>query len=216
MSIITKAALLLAFTAAFASCKKDDDEGPAPATPPDPIAVSAFSNLAVGNYWVYAIVYYDSAGTEVPTAYTDSVTVIGDSVVNGHTFSVFQGTRPLHNPGNPQSYRYMLRDSADCIIGLTGGIVFSLSDLGSVFAQAVIPPNGTMTWSTDPNQVQHTVPAGSFTCYDTHKEAFVPGYVPRTMHSLRGQGVGIIQDEMVYLDSPGSGFRRKLVSYNVQ
>ncbi|MBK6753877.1 MAG: hypothetical protein IPG69_09845 [Flavobacteriales bacterium] len=208
--IVTLTTTLLLF-----ACKKETHQFfPPPAA--ESASVLEYAPLTVGNYWVYAIVYYDSAGTEIPTAYTDSVTVIGDSVVNGHTFSVFQGTRPLHNPGNPQSYRYLLRDSADCIIGLGGGIVFSLSDLGSVFAQAVIPPNGTMTWSTDPDQVQHTVPAGTFTCYDTHKEASLPGYLPRTMHHLRGQGVGIVQDEMVYLDSPGSGFRRKLVSYYVQ
>lgn len=206
--------ILIATALTLAACNKDE-EAPAPPPPAGGSGISAYSNLAIGNYWVYAIVQYDSLGNESPTSYTDSVTVVGDSVVNGNTFYIVQGTRPLHSPGNAQIIRSLQRDSADCIVSVSGSVIFSLSGLGSVLHQAVIPPSGTLTWSTLPDQVQHTVPAGTFTCYDTRGVALYPGLPQRTMHVLRGEGVGLVEESTVFL-VPGSGFKKKLVSYSVQ
>lgn len=207
--------ILITATLAFTACKKEDDNDPALPGPTQPSAISAYSKLAVGNYWVYSIVQFDAQDNETATGYTDSVAVVSDSVVNGNTYYVVQGTRPLFSPGNPQNYTSIQRDSADCIVGLHGGIIFRLSDLGEVLHQAEVPPDGTLTWSTDPDQVQHSVPAGTFTCYDTQGVIDLPGYPQRTIHKLRGSGVGLVEESTVYL-VPGSGYKKKLERYHVE
>ncbi len=207
--------ILITGALAFTACKKDEPDTRVAPGPSQPSAISAYSKLAVGNYWVYSIVQYDAQGNETPTVYTDSVAVVGDSVLNGNTYYVVQGTRPLHSPGNAQNYTSIQRDSADCIVGLHGSIIFRLSDLGNVLYQAEVPPDGTLTWSTEPDQVQHSVPAGTFTCYDTRGVLDLPGYPQRTIHKLRGSGVGLVEESTVYV-VPGSGFKKKLVSYHVE
>lgn len=208
--------ILITAALAFTACKKDEDnDAPAPPAPAIPSAISEYSNLTIGNYWVYSIVQFDTSNNETPTAYTDSVAIVADSVVNGNTYYVLQGTRLLHSPGNPQNYQMLMRDSADCIVGVGGSVIFSLSNLGSVLHQAVIEPSGSLTWSTLPDQLQHTVPAGTFTCYDTQGVTYFPGIPERTLHKLRGEGVGLVEESTVFL-AAGSGFRKKLVSYYVQ
>jgi hypothetical protein len=72
-----------------------------------------------------------------------------------------------------------------------------------------------MTWITDPNTVQHTVPAGTWTCYDIYGTAALPGFPTRVIHRFRGEGIGLIEDECVYLSS-GAGFRHKLAHYHLE
>lgn len=205
--------LLLSLSACvFVACDKDNNDDPD--TPPGPGSptIEDFAPLAIGNYWVYQRYQYDSLGNETVTAFTDSVAVVGDTISSGNTYFILQGTRSLVNN---QPYRSYVRDSADCLVSISGGTIFSLSGLGEVMWEAVIPPNGTLTWITDPSTVQLSVPAGTWTCYDMYATAVFPGYPTRVMHRFRGEGIGLVQDETVYLAS-GSGFRHKLTHYHLE
>jgi hypothetical protein len=205
--------LLLALsTCAFMACDKDKNDDPD--TPPGPGSptIEDFAPLAIGNYWVYERYQSDSLGNETLTTETDSVAVVGDTIANDNIYFVLQGT---HSLVDHQPYRSMVRDSADCLVSIGGGTIFSLSGLGEVMWQATIQPNGTMTWITDPATVQHTVPAGTWTCYDMQGTAMLPGYPTRVVHRFRGEGIGLIEDQTVYLAS-GSGFRHKLAHYHLE
>ena len=60
---------LSVFIVLLFSCKKDKNKIP------DLIPKSSlknYSNMAVGNYWVYSINKVDSSGVETPTDYMDS------------------------------------------------------------------------------------------------------------------------------------------------
>ena len=205
--------LLLALSAcAFMACDKDNNDDPD--TPPGPGSptIEDFAPLAIGNYWVYERYWYDSLGNETLTPLTDSLAVVGDTVHNGNTYFILQGTRQVMMN---QPYRSYVRDSADCLIGLGGGVSFSLSDLGSVLYVSDYPPPATITWSTQPTTVVHTVPAGTWTCYVTNGVVEYPGFPTRIIRRFRGQGIGPVQDESVYAE-PGAGFRHKLVRYHLE
>lgn len=84
------------------------------------IAIHQYSQLALGNYWVYERYRYDSLGNETILGSQDSLVVVGDTVANGQPFFVLQGT--CDTP-HGQPYRYYARDSADCLINLDGSLI---------------------------------------------------------------------------------------------
>ncbi|HMQ74509.1 MAG TPA: hypothetical protein PKE21_05605 [Flavobacteriales bacterium] len=205
--------LALLSTALFLSCRKDTSEPPANGDPTP--AAASWSKLVIGNTWTYAIVQFDSLDNEVPTTWTDVVTVTGDSVVNGTTWSVVQGTRDIHNPGQTSGYTHLLRDSADCIVALGGACVFRANAPGASLFASVIPPSGTLTWSMADAPASVVVPAGTFTTAVVEGEAEYPGLPVRTLRTHRADGIGLVQDETKYLFS-GGGYRKKLSAYSVQ
>lgn len=205
--------LTLLVPTAFLSCRKDPSDPPANGDPTP--AAAPWSKLAVGNTWTYDIVQFDSLDTEVPTSWTDVVTVTGDSLVNGTTWSVLQGTRSIHNPGQTGGYTQLLRDSADCIVALGGTCVFRANSPGVTLYSAMIPPSGTRTWSMADASASVVVPAGTFATAVVEGEVSFPGLPVRTLRTHRTAGIGLVQDETKYLFS-GGGFRKKLSSYTVQ
>lgn len=78
-----------------------------------------------------------------------------------------------------------------------------------------LPPQGTITWSTSPDMISHTVPAGTWMSFVTTGVTEYAGLPPRTMRRYRAAGVGLIEDDCVYLAS-GVHYRHKLVRYHVQ
>lgn len=205
--------LALLAPALFLSCRKDTSDPPANGDPTP--AAAPWSKLTIGNTWTYAIVQFDSLDNEVPTMWTDVVTLTGDSVVNGITWSVVQGTRNIHSPGQTTGYTQLLRDSADCIVALGGTCVFRANAPGATLFSSVIPPSGTLTWSMADAPASVVVPAGTFTTAVVVGEAMYPGVPVRVLRTHRAAGIGLVQDETKYLSS-GGGFRKKLISWSVQ
>src|SRR5688572_1824471 len=73
--------LLLFVMAAFAiSCDDDEDDNCTP-NPPN-IVYSDYSQLKVGNYWIYQRFNFDFAGNETATMTFDSCYVEKDTVIN--------------------------------------------------------------------------------------------------------------------------------------
>ena len=192
------------------ACEKE--QGDEIISPEQCNTIHDYSQLAIGNYWVYARYRYDSLGNETLLGSQDSLVVMGDTVANGQTFFVLQGT--CDTP-HGQPYRYYARDSADCVVNLDGSLIFSLSGLGEVLYVVDLPPQGTITWSTAPDIVTHTVPAGTWMSFVTTGVTEYAGLPPRTMRRYRAAGVGLIEDDCVYLVS-GVHYRHKLLRYHVQ
>lgn len=220
MSILTKAALFLAFATALVACKKDDDETPAPATPPAPLAVAAFSNLAVGNYWIYERRQVDSLDVDQGLAVRrDSLYVIGDSIIGGATYVMIR----LGTNGQPgTAARYYWRDSADCILNHYGQIVFRstnfdqvfYSDLGAAIAGLVID------YSVASTTVPISVPAGNYATYKVVGNCISSGTFPvipewKFPRHYWALGVGRVK-WYEYYASGLLGYRFELVNYHVQ
>lgn len=202
--------LLALCACALMACDKDKNDEPD--TPAGGPTIEDISQLSVGNYWVYERYQFDTLGNETFTGVLDSLAVTGDTVVDGNTFYALEGT---HGIATGQHYRTYMRDSADCIIGLGGAVIFSLSAIGEVINVTGGPPGPTVTWSIEPDMVTLTVPEGTWSCYVTQAVASLPGYPTRIQHKHRAAGVGVVQDEGVYFSS-GAGFRNKLLRHHVQ
>jgi hypothetical protein len=97
------------------SCKKKDKK------PETTNPASAYVHPHTeGSYWVYHWTNIDSLGNETPTSMVDSVFITGDSVVNGHTYVVYEGT---YLGGQP--YVWLERDSSGYIVSPGGQILYN-------------------------------------------------------------------------------------------
>lgn len=203
---------MLSLSVILTACTKEDTPtpGPAPAAP-----IPSYSALSIGNTWTYAIVQFDSLGNETPTAWSDVVTVTGDTVLNGNSYSVLEGTRSIHHPWQDGGYVHLLRDSADCLVADNGAILFRANAPGATLRTGVIPPNGTLTWRMASAPGSVSVPAGPFGTTVVEAIATYPGLPQRTMFTHRAANVGLVQEETKFL-AGGGGYRAKLVSYQVQ
>jgi len=132
--------------------------------------VSSYSQLKVGNYWIYQEYDLDSTGTiATPTNVYDSCYIKRDTIIRGnvyHEYSFFPFPNQIDNE--------LLRDSADCIVNNYGEIEFSLSNFSTALSSSVrldLPPSldtiyTTSIWMTDKN-FSTTVPAGTFSTINT-------------------------------------------------
>jgi hypothetical protein len=168
MTFSNKALLALALVAAFTSCKKDDEGDPAPAIPPvqnAALAVEDFSNLVVGNYWVYERRQVDSLDVDQGSPIRlDSLYVIGDTLLDGETFAMIRlGING--QPGN--GVRYYWRDSADRIVDRNGSTLFSATTFDQVlYTESTGGPSGVnIDYVIPSGTVPIAVPAGSYDAY---------------------------------------------------
>ncbi len=221
MPSLQKATLFFVCVTALISCKKDDDEESAPQQPGQPLAVSTFSNLAVGNYWVYERRQVDSVDAEVgQPVRIDSLFVIGDTLLGGQTFSMIR----LGVNGQPGSgVRYYWRDSADCILDHYGHTVFRSTGFGEVFYTESTPIGAgalDINYSVSSSTVPISVPAGGFTTYQVVGECVSTSPYPpvpawKSPRSYWTPGTGRVKWYEYYAIAP-LGYRYELVRYHVQ
>ncbi len=106
----------------LSACQKDD-EGITP-----PIASNLnYSQLKVGNYWIYERYRLDTNGVETSLNITDSSYIEKDTVINSKThYKLF---RPDHGEKYVQEV-YFLKDSATSLVEPNGKVVFSSQNIG--------------------------------------------------------------------------------------
>lgn len=220
MPSMQKATLLLVCVTALISCKKDDDEEAAPQQPGQPVAVSTFSNLAVGNYWVYERRQVDSVDVDQgQPVRIDSLFVIGDTLLGGQTFSMIR----LGVNGQPGSgVRYYWRDSADCILDHYGHIVFRSTGFDEVFYsdQGAALAGLIIAYSVSSAVVPISVPAGNFDTYRVLGDCISSGTFPvvpewKFPRAYWSVGLGRVKWYEYYSAAP-LGYRYELVRYHVQ
>lgn len=212
--------LLSALCAAvlLTACRKEED---APATPtaPEPLSISAFSQLDSGNYWVYDRHRVDSMDVVDPTYYRrDSLFITGDTVLDGHTWSVVR----LASNGVVSGMIEYWRDSADFLLGRCGEVLFSSANLGQVIWVDSIPAPSTVSihYSVGSALVPVSVPAGNFqsyvmtgTCYSYGTFPVIPAWKYPRDHWVEGIGRVKWYD---YFAFGTIGYRYQLVDYHVQ
>ena len=117
--------LLLVMAATLViSCKDDEDNNPAPA----PVYPN-YSQLKVGNYWIYQQFDVDSSGNATPKNVFDSCYVEKDTIINNTTY--FKVIRPAPFP--PSVDASYLRDSLHYTVTSEGKIIFSSQDFFTIF-----------------------------------------------------------------------------------
>lgn len=122
-----KKACILLFTTvlllSFVSCKDDDNNEEENQYP-------AYSQLKVGNYWVYEIYRIDSAGAETLLDVQDSCYVEKDTLINNTKYFKVVKSYPYSKDWVSVSYQ---RDSLHYIVNSKGEILFSSQDFTSIF-----------------------------------------------------------------------------------
>jgi len=212
----------------FAGCKKDNEIIPHLPSPPNEVIYPDFSQLKVGNYWVYQQFIVDSSGNATPTNVYDSCYVEKDTLINNNTY--FKVYRP--NPYFPQwGYTY-LRDSLHYIVSCrnfqnqSSQICFSSQDFNTTFySYHMTYGNLQDTIALVTAKMEYpglivSTPAGSFET-STFKINYNYGANwdnfgnPRHQNTRYSKGVGIVSEELPHTYSNPNYLERRLVRYHV-
>ena len=222
------ACILLIFTIMTHSCKKEatpiNDEHP---YGDDVIGIEdkvyGYSQLKVGNYWIYQEFDLDSAGTiATPTNVYDSCYIKKDTIIRGNTYYKIMAPAFTTYFNN-----FFIRDSADCIVRNTGEVEFSLSNFSTELYSAAFlngfPPADTVytasVWMKDKDK-QVTVPAGNFSTINSQITFHM--YPPvntagtyRYGNRLFAQNVGMVLTTKPFAASLSSYKELRLVRYHL-
>ena len=209
LSVMTLSALLL-------SCKKEK----MPEIPG--IAYDNYSNLKVGNYWVYQRFTVDESGNETATSVYDSCYIEKDTVINSKKYFKYCSSNGISvgSPGFPE----YLRDSLHYIVNSAGNVLFSSWDYINNLHQSFHVENAdtlvryTMKM-TDKDAVTST-PFGNFTTSNAQLELYTyPAFTftvnPRYVNVRYAKDVGIVTKVLDFYWSLASYTELRLVRYHV-
>jgi hypothetical protein len=199
------------------SCKKDEDN-----SVPAPIVYDNYSQLKVGNYWIYQRFDVDSSGNATPATEYDSCYVEKDTLINNITY--YKMIRP--NPYIPLASAFFLRDSLHYVVDYKGKILFSSMDFTTTFedfyqfgggnSDTVCHAVRKMTekdWNV-------TTPAGTYVTsnskliYNMYPAYSFAGNV-RTMNTCYSKNIGIVKETLPFFASNPNYIERRLVRYHL-
>lgn len=209
---------LITFTILIYSCKKDNDETPAP-----PIITSYpdYSTLKTGNYWVYEQFSIDTSGNAISNNVFDSCYVDMDTIINSHTY--FKVVRP--NQYNPNDNYSFIRDSLHYIVNSNGRILFSSEDYQTVFNSfyLIVGAQDTIYHSSlkmDDINATTLTPAGVFTTINAKETYFIyPNYASYTDNKYKNvryaKNIGIVTETLPIFIATTTNIERRLVRYHL-
>jgi hypothetical protein len=180
----------------FFSCSKQETQ--TPASNSSGYAISNYSKLTVGNYWIYQIYNVDTLGNATPAG-TDSCYIKNDSIVNRNTYAVVYNY-PL------QTGISLLRDSADFLIDQHGNIRFAYGYFNTVlYSNDTISYTYSISYNVPSSQATVVVPLGTFACYDYKGTyTYITTGKVRYAHNYYAFNIGLVELVTFYLDSPGT------------
>lgn len=216
----SKLVLGLSLIAAMTACKKHEVspttitiEHPTPAVTTS--SVNDYFPMTVGSYWVYEIVNVDSLGVEVPQTQIDTVTITGDTILNGNTYTVAAGTWM----SNAQRL-WFYRDSSNYIVTNEGDVLFTdqpttdtldsyyIQNIGWRYQYMTSPPPSVATPICTFSSILHTKT-------DLWSEnPTYPWGTPRSDHSYYAEGVGHVLQVFYFYSSPNY-LHRRLTEYYI-
>ncbi len=208
--------LSISLTLFIFSCKDDDDKTPTP------VVYDNYTQLKVGNYWIYQRFDIDSSGTATPTAEYDSCYIEKDTLIAGFTY--YKMVRP--SPFFSTQSVYYLKDSLHYLVEAGGNILFSSIDFTTVFDVSYImasAPNDTVCRierkMTEQNLFAST-PNGTFQTSNYQSKYFMyPNWTSagaqRYMNTRYAKDVGIVIETLPFFASTPNSVERRLVSYHL-
>ncbi|MGI8893159.1 MAG: hypothetical protein ACR2GN_06830 [Bacteroidia bacterium] len=210
--------LTVVLTILFAACKKDKPIEPIP-TPP--IIYPDYSQLKVGNYWVYQHYEVDSNGNSTALNVFDTCFVEKDTLINGNTY--YKLFKPLYIPS--LSYYLIIRDSLHYTVTSSGEIIFSSEDFTSIFSEKYQFVSATDTLcliitKMEEKDVIITTPAGNFITSNSKNIYYM--YPPwnfagnlRIQNTRYAKNIGVVSETLHFFVSNPNYTERRLVSYHL-
>lgn len=206
--------LILVLTS-WSCCDEDDD----PQDCTDCVVdVAEYTQLTVGNYWIYDIVKIDENGVDVEVTGTDSLYISGSTFINGNTYYIQENTSSTFSGNEPR----FLRDSADFLVNHEGDIQFSTTIYDTVIEN--YEDNNslyTIAYSMTDKDLEIDVPAGSFITSNFQgivhfdEEAISVPVNDRAINSYYAKDIGLVKSNVFYATLT-SQLERRLVRYYVQ
>ncbi len=197
-------------TVLLSACQKTPD--------PELTPESTYTPMKIGNYWIYAHYQIDLNGNALPQSRTDSVIITGNTLINGSSYFIFEGTNYPLNGGQWQIIA-MLRDSSGYLVDVNGIIRFAQDNFTEVLASKTEKHNGdtlyTLTYQMEVMEGEVTVPAGTFETLN-YKGTFtmpqeIPGIQnPRYINTLYAKGTGKILETYFFLNDARINEKRLL------
>ncbi|MBL4752342.1 MAG: hypothetical protein JKY52_01905 [Flavobacteriales bacterium] len=187
----------------LSSCRKDPSIEPeslpaAPVTEPL-IPVAEFTQLKVGNYWIYQRYWVDTNGVEKILG-TDSVYIPGDSIIKGKLYYNVKRTSWI-------SQNQYLRDSSNYLVNQYGRILFSSSDFSNILHTEGLVNKFTINYQMTDKGLPVSTPAGIFPAYNYQGTYLLePGWdqwgTIRYTNRYYAAGIGVIEDSYITSGSP--------------
>ncbi len=202
------------------SCKKNKETDPVIV---DPIAVYPnFSQLKVGNYWIYQQYSIDSIGVATPTSVFDSCYVEKDTVINSKTY--FKMVKPRAHFVGEKDISFQ-RDSLECIVNLSGRVLLSSENFFTILESRylIVPITDTVfrmvRKMTDKN-LPVVTSLGTFITSNAQNTYFMyPKWTgagnPRYENNRYSVGVGIVIETLPMYSLDPKSTERRLVKYHV-
>jgi len=211
------------FVLSFTACKK---------TPlPDVIGVTnscdGYCSYTVGSYWIYQHVLIDSNGVEQILTTTDTVSIVGDSIINGQTYAAVKGKLIPYSSLFPSGIINHVRDSLHYLVSYTGTILFSSQDFSSILTQDSTV--STNAGSTVTNYYSHkmedvvdsvSLPAGTFKVLNYERTASSTDSLINSMFAYKNsnqyyaKGVGKVLHSFVF--SNKRYLEHRLLEYHIE
>ncbi len=199
------------------SCKDDDDD-----TTPTPVVYDNYTQLKVGNYWIYQRFDIDSSGTSTPTAIYDSCYIEKDTLIAGFTY--YKMIRP--SPFTSTQSIYYVKDSLHYLVEAGGKILFSSLDFTNIFEDYYITasaPNDTVCRIVKKMTEQGfliSTPAGNFQTSNCQSQyQMYPNWTfagaLRYMNTRFARDVGIVTETLPFFASTSNHVERRLVHYHL-
>lgn len=203
------------------SCKKDDKTiEPSPANPTT--TYGNFSQLKVGNYWVYERFNVDSNGTSTTQNVFDSCYVEKDTNINNNTY--FKIVKPHPYLSNQKEIMF-LRDSSHYTVNSNGKIIFSPQDFSTIFESQyyIATPGDTlcqMIKKMADKDMAVSTPAGSYLTSNSKETYYMyPNWSgagnPRYKHTRYAENIGIVIETLPLFASNPNSTERRLIRYHL-
>lgn len=216
-TLFLSAALMTIF---IYSCKKDKDKEPATTTPTT--TYLNFSQLKIGNYWVYQEFDIDTNGNATPQNTFDSCYVEKDTLINTKTY--LKIVKPMPYFPNQKEISFQ-KDSLHYIVNSTGKILFSYQDFSTVFESSyfMAEPNDTVCQivkqMADKN-LTVTTPAGTFTTSNAKATYLMyPNWTyagnTRNTNTRYAENIGIVIETLPFVVTSPNYIERRLVRYHI-
>lgn len=210
---MTKPTLFFFLMIAFFSCKDDDT------TPGEMIddVLPVYTPLTTGSYWIYEWAKIDTLGNETLMTTRDTISILGDTLINGNTYAILDGTYL-----GSQS-RQFHRDSLGYLVNSNGQVLFSESNTDELLHTDSIPsgisPFLVREYRMEGNVTTIDASVGTFDCLN-YQGKYIP-LDPDYPHGIRysnvyyADGIGDVESLIFYYSSPDNLIRR-LVEYNIE
>lgn len=178
---------------------------------------------SVGSYWVYECNHRDANGNITSMNVSDTVEIIGDTLIGGKTYITFEGTTYGYGP-----YRWYHRDSSGYVIDNFGKIQYSLVNFSDTLHTYVEAGIYKLDWMMKSNNGNPTiVPAGTFTTIDYQGHCRKVSGMPFTgcgndeyiIHNYYSPSIGLIKANTIFysqLESSCNDMERVLSSYHIE